>query len=514
MKNKVLKKVLGIALISSMVLGMAACGETTDPVSSVDPENPSSSGEDVVLPDVTSISVMMDSTVFTQPNGRDEFEKALEEVMGVDIEFIQPDHSGYYDVVSQTFAGDKSTWPDVVLLGSSYYASYANNGVLADISEYYETASFKDRVKSQLLIDGLRIGDGLYGISPSRGNGCVTYIKQTWLDECGLEAPTNYEEYCAMLDAFVEKYGTYAVTSSGIMNAEAPYVNYLPEFFQDAYPDFMEVDGQWIDGFAQPEMEAALERLVEAYDEGWLDPECITNKTSDCRDKFYADKCGVFTYWAGTWADTLASKLEAAGLSGELVALEPIDEVGAYIERQAVVWGITTACENPAQVFEKFFGTMLDGDQGQILWTYGVEDVHWSTKGETISYGEGDKAKSIEYAEGTFHFCVNLETKDSQYKKNHIDPMLSIVSFKGEDVGLKAVAQRALDCATMFNENFEMAPVITSNETMVKYLSGINELRIQLITEVVTGGLSYEDAIARYNDEQGANVQEILDSLN
>ena len=31
---------------------------------------------------------------------------------------------------------------------------------------------------------------------------------------------------------------TYAVSAAGLIGTEAPYTNYLPEFYQDAYPDF------------------------------------------------------------------------------------------------------------------------------------------------------------------------------------------------------------------------------------------------------------------------------------
>ncbi len=50
------------------------------------------------------ITVMVDSTVFDRQNGRDEFEARWEELTGIDLEFIQPDHSAYYDVVGQTCA--------------------------------------------------------------------------------------------------------------------------------------------------------------------------------------------------------------------------------------------------------------------------------------------------------------------------------------------------------------------------------------------------------------------------
>ena len=68
-------------------------------------------------------------------------------------------------------------------------------------------------------------------------------------------------------------------------------------------------------------------RLADAYAAGWIDPTTLTNGTKDCRNKFYSDDFGVFTYWAGTWATNLKTNLENNGIDSELVALPPIAEV-------------------------------------------------------------------------------------------------------------------------------------------------------------------------------------------
>ena len=181
------------------------------------------------------------------------------------------------------------------------------------------------------VIEGVKIDGKLFGMPVTRGNGCVTYVKQDWLDAVGMEAPTTYAEYLAMLEAFTTgdpdgngvNGDTYGVSSAGIIGKESPFVNYLPEFYQDAYPSFYQKeDGTWADGFLDPNMEAALLRLREVYEKGYLDKESLTNGTKDCRNKYYEDKFGVFTYWAGKWNTNLKVNLEANDLSGELVALE------------------------------------------------------------------------------------------------------------------------------------------------------------------------------------------------
>lgn len=115
-----------------------------------------------------------------------------------------------------------------------------------------------------------------------------------------------------------------------------------------------------------------------------IDKETLTNGTSNCRTKFYEGKFGVFTYWAGGWAETLSNGISANGLDGELVFMPPIEEVGQYWERNAPVYAITSSCKNPEGVFKYFLESIFDNGDMETLWTYGVEGVHWSRKAETV----------------------------------------------------------------------------------------------------------------------------------
>lgn len=463
------------------------------------------------------ITVMVNGTVVTKPNGRDAFEARWEELTGIDLEIIQPDHDAYYDVLGQTLAsGD---WPDVILLGSTYYTGYASEGILWDMTEAYENGELKNsgRLIDESLIDGLYIDGSLYGMAPTRGNGCVTYVKKAWLDNVGLDIPTNYEEYLAMLDAFTNgdpdgngiDGDTYAVSSAGLIGPEAPWVNYLPEFYQDANPTFYKnASGQWVDGFTEEAMVGALERLQDAYKKGYIDKESLTNGTSDCRNKFYEDKFGVFTYWAGTWATNLKTNLEANGIDGELVALPPIAEVGAYIERQAPVWAITSQSKNPEGVYKYFIETMLDGGDMQLLWTYGAEGTHWSTKAETIL----DKT----YAEGEFHMLENLEKPGAAYTKNHIDPMLSVSRFTAfEDPGMEKVLPEAKASQQLFNTSSVLEQLIFSTDEMAQFNGDLMSLKKEIIANVIVQGASVESEMERFENEGGAELsKKIVDSLN
>lgn len=507
------KRLTAAGLTAAMAVSLlGGCGGsgTSDQTTS----NVTADGE-VAKPE--KITVMVDSTVFDRQNGRDEFEARWEELTGIDLEFIQPDHSAYYDVVGQTFASGRKNWPDVIILNSTYYSGYAEEGALWDMSETWENSELKNsgRVTGEDVVDNMRINGHLYGMPITRGGGCITYVKKAWLDNCGLDVPTNYEEYMNMLKAFTEgdpdgngvNGDTYGVSAAGFVGEESPYTNYLPEFYWGATPSFkQDENGVWYDGFTQQEFKDALTRIRDAYTAGYMDRETLTNGTSDCRNKFYEDQFGVFTYWAGTWADNLKTNLETNGLDGELVALSPIEELGGYTERLAPIWCITTTCENPEGVFKYFIESMMDGGDMQTLWTYGVEGVHWSTKAETVCGNT--------YEEGEFHMLESLEKPGTQYTKATMDPNLSIVEWD-TDPGQNAVSEVTRASQELFNANCVQEKLVPSTTEMATYNGDLTTLKRSIVADVVVQGVSLEEAYARFEEEHGAEwSQRIVDSLN
>ncbi len=468
------------------------------------------------------ITIFIDGTVVTDVNGQEQFIARWEELTGIELEIIQPDHDAYYDVLQQQIAsGD---WPDVMILSSTYYSSYAANGVLWDMTDAWEQSATKNsgRWLGDSVIEGLKIDGRLYGFAPTRGNGCVTYVKKAWLDAVGMDVPTNYEEYMAMCDAFVNGdpdgdnvKDTYAVSAAGFIGAEAPFINYLPEFYQDAWPSFIKgEDGVWYDGFTSEAMKNALARLHDAYVKGYIDPTTLTNGTKDCRNKFYDDTFGVFTYWAGTWATNLKTNLEKNNMPSELIALPPLAEAEPYFDRVPPVWAISSTCENPEGVFTWFIDTMLDGGDMQMLWTYGVEGVHWSMSAGTVLPGTDNEAT---YADGEFHMLETLETPGTCYTKNHIDPMLSLASFREDyyDPKEDSVKPEAKAASELFGNNSKLAVIVPTTDEMSMYNGDLTTLKNELIAKVIMGEMTYDEAMAKFEADGGkAWSDTIVASLN
>lgn len=555
------KKVLSVLLASAMVLSMAACGngedapaatpsgETTASTPAADNNSGASTTtpaaeEDYVL---ENLHIVVDGTITaTVDNGQDAFieqwEAAVSEKLGHPIKLTidQLDHSDYAGTVSRyltTGTPGDGQYPDALIMSASMFREYAPTGLLWDLADAYANAEFQSRVTLPAINENMKDSEGhLYGFAPTYGNGCVTYVKKAWLDAVGMkiEDIKTFDDYYAMLKAFHDqdpdgdgKTGkTYGVIAAGFGKLdEAPYINYMPEFWQGAYPDFYQKDGVWVDGFQEQATIDALDRLAKAYAEGLIDPDTEDAGTKQAREKWFSNdqstSSGVFTYWAGTWLKNLTENLQKQEVDSELEMLPPIKEIedtwGGYINREAPVWVITDDGDGDDSreqaIFDALFDTMLDGDVVETLWVYGAEDVHWSTKAEefTIYPDDPEKKKDYKYEEGEFHLKQSPNDPNTLWKKNHLDSALLIAPLTN---GFSDADPLVQEGNKFFTEHCVDAPTAASCETLTEVKADMVTLKTTLMKQVVAGEKTGTDAIAEYVKEFGDTSAKILEELN
>ena len=551
------KKVLSLILSTAMVASLAACGsesapattdggqstdtaaQTTDATATTETAETAEAGEY----ELTDLYITVDGTLTANvDNGQDAFieqwEAAVSEKIGHEIKLHinQPEHSGYKDNVAQLLTtgqpGD-GQYPDALIMSATMFKQYQNTGILWNMADAYANAEFQSRVTLPLVNENMKDEEGhLYGFAPTYGNGCVTYVKKSWLDAVGMKAEDikTFDDYYNMLKAFT-KDGQTGVIAAGFGKLdEAPYINYMPEFWQGAYPAIYQKDGQWVDGFQEQATIDALTRLAQGYADGVIDKDTEEASTKTAREKWFSNDQttseGVFTYWAGTWLRTLTDNLDKNDVDTDLgddrlVQLPPIKEIkdtwGGYINREAPVWVITDDGDGDNSreqaIFDALLETMLDGDKVQTLWTYGAEDVHWSTHAEsfTTNPDDPDKKKDYEYAEGEFHLKQSPNDPNSVWKKNHLDPVLVIAPLTNGFVDNDELVQAG---NKFFTENCVDAPQSPSSEILTEVEADLATDKTTLMNEVVAGKKSAEDAIAEYQAKWGDTITEILDELN
>lgn len=525
--KKTVKKLTAVGLTLTSVLGLVACGSGNggDGKSTTAAEQ-----KEITKPD--KFTVMCDGTVVTESNGADAFYKQMKEATGLDIEWVRPDHASYYDGVANAFNSD-DTMPDVVLLSSDYYALYAANGFLWDMTDAWTNSETKksgrlistaDNVLSALMVNGEDGTKAMYGLSLYRGNGCCTYIKKAWLDKANIDVAKvkdvqmDFNTYYGYLKQMAQTVGHYVISGPGFVSKEAPYTNYLPEFYQQAnFTFYQDSSGKYVDGFAQQSMKDALQRLQTAVNDGVIDKETVNNSTANARDKFYstdpANEAGVFTYWAGTWANTLKTTLANKGLDDELIAIKPIKELGTYVERIAPCWCITTHAKNPEGIFKYFIDKMLDGGTVQMLWTHGAKGTHWDDKAESVTV-KGKEDAPQTYTEGQFHYLAGTEKPDSWQTKNHIDPILSIADFTGGYVGESNIPAIARENGDFFANNSTVAVPLPMTTELSDNIGDVNTARMYVIAQVSLGYMTVDEGMDYYQKTVGSLTEKIVNSLN
>ena len=537
------RKVLSLLLASAMVVSLAACGGSDAPASNSSEAAPAASSQQASSEapaeeyKLETLKMVVNGTLTaTVDNGQAEFEKQWEDAVSekighsIDLQIQQLDHSGYVDAVGRLFAG--GDYPDVIVMSADMFKQYAPTGLLWDMAEAYDNADFQSHMILPTINENLKDEEGhLYGFAPTYGNGCVTYIKKAWLDAVGIDPATikTYDDYYNMLLKFHNEDpdgngtngDTYGVIAAGFVGNEAPYINYLPEFWQDAYPALLQDEnGVWYDGFQTDATKAALLRLQQAYKDGAIDPETLTASTKIAREKWFSNdqtgSAGVFTYWAGSWYQTLTDNLIKNEVNEELVQLAPIAEVGAYINREAPVWAIIDDGDGDnareQAIFDAFIETMMDGGTVQTLWTYGAEDVHWSTHAEEFVTNAGtDKEKKYSYEEGKFHLKQSPNDPNTVWKKNHLDPALVVCSL---DNGYVDQTELAAAGNKFFTENCVDAPQSPTSETYTNESGTIYDAKLAVITAVVVDGGDVDAAMETYVSSVGAIVDQCLSELN
>ena len=101
------KKLIAMLLAATMIFSLAGCGDKANnddnggssaPTEST-PAPDSNGGQDESTPapadeveKPSEITILVDGTVFTEPNARDKFIEKLEELIGIKVNVIQPDH--------------------------------------------------------------------------------------------------------------------------------------------------------------------------------------------------------------------------------------------------------------------------------------------------------------------------------------------------------------------------------------------------------------------------------------
>lgn len=323
--KSMLRVVLSLAILAWVVTGVMATGGSESGESATGTER---SGvvnqlgmDDPDRPVITvSIGAVEVSNTDGYPPGMDRdnnvWRDLYRDVLGVEFEnmWVVPEAQAAEKVNLQIATGDI---PDILTVNTSQFNQLVEYGLIADLSEVYETYA-TDRTRDILTSDGgvaMAVStrqDSLYAIpytSPIMNMTPVPWVRFDWLETLGMDPPETTEELYEMLEAFVndDPDGNGQDDTIGL----PLWANADVNSFQGLFTSFNAYVDKWVESDDGPlvfspttdDARDALSFLNRAYEDGLLPQDFASWTDGKANEAIVAGKAGVFwwPWWAPYW---------------------------------------------------------------------------------------------------------------------------------------------------------------------------------------------------------------------
>lgn len=438
-----MKKWIGIVLSVALLLSLSGCGKDQPMETTADPTSTEITAPTTVPP--SSETEAPRETVSLQIGIWDEYLDYdtnaltlwLEEQCDCDLSFLLYHEAEYAE--PQTPAN--TVLPDIVYRTSykpETVKPYVEDGYVLDLTEYFndrEGASkiFWDRIESELTRDQQDyVIQSMTDLETGRIYGVPNvwifkrdhrpWINQVWLDELGLEMPTNAQELYDVLVAFQKSIpdgdsGTPLVGSQKA-GGTAHVIDWLINLFIYYDPDNpwqdYDRDGQLEPVYTQEAYRDALKYISKLEEERLLYSGSYMFSNADLQSLLSLEKetlrCGIFL---GDPAIHMEEGCE------NLYDYAPLPLWGNAVDESIYASGYTLIsgkCENPDRAFELLM--TLWSQEGALRVAYGEYGKNWdyADPGALDIWGMDAAVKELEplgethnahwkvYASGMYYF--------------------------------------------------------------------------------------------------------------
>ncbi len=394
-----MKKFLALFLALTLVLGLCACGGGS---------STGNGGGGLTADGKVKLTIGLPVNAYIMDYDNNEMTKWIEEKCGVEITFQQ--YAGGTDVATQisTAVNANRALPDIILgvnLDSNTLRKYgtAEPPYFVDLAQYmYKDGEpdlegpakiFWDRINNELSeVDRKTVltkmvdpeTGGVYGMPMIETSlidnlNYMLWINTNWLEELGLEKPTNNDELLEVLRAFQDLgmplYGSEKVISSKVVL----WLINLFTYYNPNRPFSVSADGKTLTHAATTEdYRNAMKFCYDLYQEEILNDMAWTASSSGM--------AAVMTPQTGeAMAGLCVAHLTLAAAQDNMVLAEyePLANWG-YAVREDLSVNIstfmTTDCQNPDKAFEVLM--TLFSKEGSMFIRYGAKGINWEEADE------------------------------------------------------------------------------------------------------------------------------------
>lgn len=335
-KRKRMNILLAAAL--SSVLALAACSSNAEPGATAEPGNSPSSQDSPVLSDPVGFKYdppikVTTAMVFEQQTATDfkpgetiednVHTRWLRDTLGIDLsfDFISPKREDHDTKIRLMLAG-KNKLPDVMKASNVL----ANDLIMAkkvmplnDLIETYLSPNLKALYEEYpgVLYPVTKDGN-IYGLPNmyAMDEGTIMWVRQDWLDNLGLQAPTTIEEFEEVIRAFTEDdpdgNGKNDTLGLAVSLKDGPYQwMSSADSLVGAFSDHMaqtgdmrmfwseDADGNLEYGTIQPSIKDFLAAMNKWMSNGWIDPEAGIKDAAKAAEIAASGEAGIIfgPYW-------------------------------------------------------------------------------------------------------------------------------------------------------------------------------------------------------------------------
>lgn len=318
------------------------------------------------------------------------------------------------DLVHPTAEYDQRLQADLAG-GVEYDLIYVGNYSMYELAEQEVLTPLTEQIESSAILsnpsvvppeewESVRYNGELYGVFNKREGARMPTVRQDWMDALGLEQPTTLDDFYNVMVAFRDEdpdgngeADTFGLSLAGTYDIQ-PFMSGF-----GVVPGYVEVDGARTIPYATEAAIPAYEWLATLYAEGLLDPNFATNETSDMREVFLTDRCGMVVYW-DTWVGLFNNLVLAENPDTAFVARGIPGAVGpdgtVIISRgQPGLWSIPVNAQNPESAFKwlEWWNTI----PGITLGTLGILDHDYTVSGDTYELTADGEEHGMDHGQPT-----------------------------------------------------------------------------------------------------------------
>lgn len=352
--------------------------------------------------------------------------KQLNEELNVKLDIDFYPINSYKEKVNALLAS--KSLPDVILIediNDPVFSTATEQGAFWDltpyIKDYPNLSAYPENTYENTKFQGKTYG--IPRVRPLDGHESLI-IREDWLKQVGMEAPTTMDELYKVLEAFTKndpdqngKNDTYGL-------AQASVSSYLMSMFGAGINWKEQADGSLLPYWMTEEAKTALEFWNKAYVDGLITPDLPVMKSSQVKEMLIQGKAGMAIANVNE-AFMFGQELKKVNANAELKAYEipSAPDGNKYHDQAYGSYGVFMI--NKLTVDEAKLKKILEvydktaSVEGYNLVTYGVKDVHYtiSEDGSIVQTEEGKNkaygtATTAQWISGYFNKYQRAEAPD------------------------------------------------------------------------------------------------------